>query len=133
MRDIIFRGKRLDNGEWAEGYYFANDNGSFIFVWPYHSNFFGGEVMVKVDPETVGEYTGMTDRTGTRIFVGDIVQVGDERVLIVWQETRFVPLKKNKRPMTWFLVSTTGKIIGNEFDDPELLKGEPPCSQPSKP
>ena len=114
MREILFRGKRLDNGRWLVGSLIQHDITMIC----------GDDEQRMVDPETVGQYTGMTDRTGTRIFEGDIVQVGDERVLIVWQGTRFVPLKKNKRPMTWFLVSTTGKIIGNEFDDPELLRGE---------
>ena len=145
MREILFRGQVRRKGEkvnmareplpgkWVYGGVFVPDNGGdFSIIYG------AGEPSEQVKKylvyaDTVGQYTGMTDRTRTRIFEGDIVQVGDELVLIVWRGTGFVPLKKNKRPMTWFLVCTTGKIIGNEFDDPELLKGEPPCSQPSKP
>lgn len=73
MREILFRAKRLDTGKWAFGHYFANDNGTFIFAWPRHVNFLGEDVMVKVDPETVGQYIGIEDGQGQRIFEGDLI------------------------------------------------------------
>lgn len=86
MRDIIFRGKRLDNGEWIEGDYFRkyiydrDDNVSLhhLIGWQVADN--DGEMCndyEDVDPTTVGQYTGLKDRYGDRIWEGDIVRRDD--------------------------------------------------------
>lgn len=144
MREILFRGKDIDSGEWVQGYYtlYAQTRGLLpcILTGTEH-----GCVLPKfVDPETVGQYTGLKDKNRRKIYEGDIVKCTDETndysfTAVVmfgnpngeynwgFQLKRIKGANANTDILLWVEMEDTGayiEVIGNIHDNPELLKGE---------
>lgn len=154
MREILFRGKRLDNGEWVEGA-FLNDRDGVFCICPAVSDISYGDsgnrmrigCWYKVDPSTVGQYTGLKDKNGKRIFEGDIIKIdnGEQssisvvkfgeyypKMFYVMMDIYF-PIAQHINANGFFAESTKHEdmilfkspffeIIGNIHDNPELLE-----------
>lgn len=135
MREILFRGKRKDNGEWVYGDFDQyNDTLTYIRSWvkivPYleavERNVF------PIQKETVGQYTGLTDKNGKKIFEGDIVRTVYDGIknifVVVWdnEELDFKATngKENYGPggFEYLPCCEEVKVIGNIYDNPELIK-----------
>ena len=136
MREIVFRGKRIDNGEWIEGFYVALIDGAH-YICDGLLRIAVGSVPRKYEviPETVGQYTGMKDKRGKMIFEGDIIAGEDERCTTVyhcntgqttinrWTEKN-IKYKVEFTPSSLQLISVYAskfEVIGNIHDNPELL------------
>ena len=135
MREILFRGKQTDNGEWIEGAYS-----------PFHLNFGEREekphiiiisddedidgLWCEVIPETVGQYTGLTDKNEVKIFEGDIVRYGDTIHKVVFEhrnDTAYFGLVYSPfetLPFGHYQELKQIEVIGNIHGNPELMKGE---------
>ena len=127
MREILFRGKRVNNGEWVEGFYSAEEynlNTHSIEYIP-RIQLIGKCVSLGVIPETVGQYTGLKDKNGVRIFEGDIVRAVTRFSEIYVSSVAYHDGTFWFKNWSWtkFLFKFEKiEIIGNIYDTPELLK-----------
>ena len=132
MREILFRGKRYDNGNWVEGY-LIHDEVCNTHI-PYIGYLFGDDIDVaEIILGTVGQYTGLTDKNGKKIFEGDVVlypwsdQDKPERFTIKFEDGQFVASPIKETEDYWdFMVGGYSKemeVIGNIHDNPELMGG----------
>ena len=151
MREILFRGKRTDNGKWVEGYFWRGVD--HIYMIPSHVGIgyddktkYMSAYAVEVGPETLCQYTGLTDKNGKRIWENDILKgytypflCDDEfnyYAIVEWsEEYKYFFLYTIKNPKSTVRGISEGnselfedfnsddwEVIGNNFDDENLLE-----------
>ena len=120
MREILFRGKRVDTKEWVYGYYFEGFTG-IPYILVLYDHILGMTEFYEVIPETVGQFTGLTDKNGKKIFEGDVVRIEDfVNATVKWREDIACwTLQSYIIGNTWG--SSMLEVIGNIHDNPELL------------
>lgn len=146
MREILFRGKNAD-GEWVSGYAVKGcdkDNQMFIAKSIGLGFFTGGVSAKEVISETIGQFTGLCDKNGTKIFEGDIIHIecgcGSSAFvgngIVFFDEKRLQFRVKSVEPSSFdsekgniydecdFTVICSYKVMGNIYDNPELIPKE---------
>lgn len=134
MREILFRAKRIDNGEWVEGNLITNERNErkkYIgYVFDERNGMIEDFDIVEVIPNTICQYTGLKDKNEEKVFIGDIIRCtkGCPHEVIWMKEYAgtfiggmpAVYLSGLDKGYAW-----TGEeeIVGNIFDNPERLKG----------
>ena len=124
MREVLFRGKEVADGKWIEGFYSAEEYNPYSGEVEHipRIQIIGKCVSLGVIPDTVGQYTGLTDKNGVRIFEGDIVRYKDDIGYVIYNgdDARFLVDSPNRYISMDY--SNEFEVIGNIHDDPELLQ-----------
>lgn len=148
-REILFRGKRIDNNEWVYGYYLpwhavtdlqGNEPYAQIFEEHKVKGKYVAKGWVRVNFNTVGQYTGLCDKNGNKIFEGDIVKIVGDSNNDDWKDVNYVAqivfidsgfcaidgtlCNYSFRRYGLSRCEFDSEVIGNIYDNPELLEVE---------
>ncbi len=132
MREILFRGKRTDNGEWVYGVPIKDSHGETVMVESVYEceeyNCRGANCLY-VNENTVEQYTGLTDKNGKTIFEGDIVKGNWGTLFTIFYDEARLQLRTRsqlgiERDIDYYQGYNGIEVIGNIYDNPELLSGE---------
>lgn len=138
-REIKFRGRRLDTGEWVYGYYVSGNYEprlrNYTHAWIMHfGRLQGGLKKIEVDPKTIGEYTGLHDKNGVEVFEGDVVKHHTGAVGRVTFGKYITDNETNEDILGWIVLlplraaaldpQATWEIIGNIHQHKHLLENK---------
>ena len=129
MREILFRGKCFNTEEWVEGYLGIEVPDELVIQQFSFDEYFKSNCIdqYSVKPETVGQYTGLKDKNGTKIFEGDICWFyGGEYYSGSWEHNAIVAITDitDDEQIHYLKNAEYCEIIGNVFDSSELLEGD---------
>lgn len=139
-REILFRGKRIEDGKWVEGYLlkYSPIYEEKAYILPLHSVCVSD---IEVDPKTICQYTGLTDKHNRKIFEGDLIKYhfGDDIAPVrfgtyencfdsVYTEhvgfyVDWSGKKDLRKDLGYWVNMVKANIVGNIYDNPELLRG----------
>lgn len=134
MREILFKAKRINNGEWVEGYYqkrydLLGNEEHLIF----HADSYNVWEYAEIIPETLCQFTGLCDKNGNKIWENDIVtcqtKYGGDIGKVVFHNGKFCVLwnstyhySRKGKCENYYDINTKNSVKGNVFDNPELLQ-----------
>lgn len=135
MREILFKAKRIDNGEWIEGCLVIDHSRSNLFEYRMQPVKSGGLYAPPIDPETLCQFTGLCDKNGNKIWENDICDRKEKYPEVVkmtdgdWTLDYSYAIERdygNSYCNLGFYVNERKcvEVIGNIFDNPELLQEE---------
>ena len=130
MRDIKFRGKRVDNGKWIYGFPYNREGKKDVVGILAIGSYFGNDMgMVsgyceKIEPETFGQYTGLKDKNEIEIYEGDILKTnpdGSECIgKVCYEDAQWFGACDY---LGYAVEHCEAEVIGNIYDNPELMEG----------
>lgn len=133
MREILFRGKMIDTNKWIIGYFAIGQSDGLSYIIPINNSYESAKV---VYDETVGQYTGLQDKNGNKIFEGDILELYDQfikyRGIVEFRHSAFI-IKYGNRMTTLYEIERQNhfnsglwnlNVIGNIYDNHELLEAK---------
>lgn len=136
MREILFKAKRKDNGEWVEGYYVYDNvkNKAFICATRLLYEWLPKVMWIEVDPNTICQFTGLHDKNGKRIWENDILMAHLDEFYpedvtyetVEWGVAGWVTHEANSIDRQYLdeFDLEHFEVVGNIFDNPELLQEE---------
>lgn len=124
IRDIKFKAKRLDNGEWVYGYFYKENDNTYIIEDCQQESMLNRNIPYKVNPDTVCQFTGYVDKNGKEIYEGDVIHIGPDYCVVIWVEDLggFYPKVDYAKlpctsPLGAMLCRYNIEVIGNIHDD----------------